>query len=175
MRPAWCADCCLLRDTRNTSRAESTGTVDREWISGETPLSYTPAGPSPSLLDTSPHLGRRQLLLCYPRHPETPHTTLRRPVPRGPRLLLLCPSAELLRPPEPVASYRPNTLSLSLPCLLLATQFAVQPAASAHIANLSVPSATCRGCVLLCAHIPRSPCLHWPITRRAWRWLVRSV
>ena len=36
---------------------------------------------------------------------------------------------------------------------------AAQPAASAHIANLSVPSATCRGCVLLCAHIPRSPFL----------------
>ena len=145
-------------------------------------LDYTAAGslqrPSaPSLLDTSPtssRLGRQQLLSCYPLHPETPHTTLRRPVPRGPRLLL-CPSAELLRPPEPVASYRPNTLSLCLPCLLLATQPAAQPAASAHIANLSVPSATCRGCVLLCARIPRSPFPHWAITRRAWRWLVQSV
>ena len=31
----------MLRDTRNTSRAESTGTVDREWIAGETPLLHT--------------------------------------------------------------------------------------------------------------------------------------
>ena len=52
--------------------------------------------------------------------------------------------APLLAAPKPIATARPS---------------AAQPAASAHIANLSVPSATCRGCVLLCAHIPRSPFL----------------
>lgn len=89
-----------------------------EWIAGETPRLHSrwfAAASAPSLLDTSLHLGRQQLPLCYRLHPETPHTTFRRLVPRGPRLLL-CPSAELLRPAEVVASYRPNTPFLSLAC-----------------------------------------------------------
>ena len=133
------------------------------------------AASASSLLDTSPHLGRQQLFLCYRLHPETPHTTLRRPVPRGPRLLL-CLSAELLGPAERVASYRPNTLSRSLACCSeahcdRATQ--CRPAGRQRSYRQSIRP-KCDLSRLRAALCPYTAVAfsHWPINRRAWRWLV---
>lgn len=129
------------------------------------------AASASSLLDTSPHLGRQQLFLCYRLHPETPHTTLRRPVPRGPRLLL-CLSAELLRQPEPVASYRPNTLSL-LPCLLATARLSLPPGRPPALISPIYPSQV-RLVAAACCFVPIYRGRLFPpgiIIRRAWRWL----
>jgi len=171
-----------LRDTRNNSKAEWTDSGQRERVGLEVRhLSYTAAGSlQPSSSITTRHLTSSRTTAAaslLSLRPETPHTTLRRPVRRGPRLLL-CLSAELLRPADRVASYRPNTLSLSLACCSeayrdRATSLPPSRPPALISPNLSVPSATCRGSLLLCARIPRSPFLHWVITtRRAWKWLV---
>ena len=133
------------------------------------------AASASSLLDTSPHLGRQQLFLCYRLHPETPHTHPPPPCPT--RATTAAVPVRRAAAPTRTCRIIPTQYAVSAPLLARdrATQPTAQPAASAHIANLSVPSATCRGCVLLCARIPRSPFPHWAITRRAWRWLVQSV
>ena len=140
----------------------------QKWIAGETPRLHTAAGSlQPQLClhqHSTPHL-ISDASSCFfatdstPKHRTPPSAALSH---AGHDCCCACPQsccalpsashhtdpirclAPLLAAPKPIATARPS---------------AAQPAASAHIANLSVPSATCRGCVLLCAHIPRSPFL----------------
>ena len=75
------------------------------------------AASASSLLDTSPHLGRQQLFLCYRLHPETPHT---HPPPPCPTRATTA-AVPVRRAAAPCRARRiiPTQYAVSLPCLLL--------------------------------------------------------
>ena len=125
-RPAWRADCCLLRDTRNTSRAESTGTVDREWIAGETPLLHTrwPISFATRHLTSSRTPAAAALLSTPPRN------TAHHPPPPCPTRATTAAAVPVRRAAAPTRACRiiPTQYAVPLPPLLAARDSVCRPA-----------------------------------------------